>query len=259
MSSSYTNIRFIRSVQHEVVKHFVKLRKSRSYRMSHQSIIVDDKKSLLERKTPVKTLLIEKNAPIPPFAVENQVFFVSKEILLKISGLQSSPQYICEMAMPTYERLCDKNSILILDRVQDPGNVGTLIRSASALGWESVFLLGGCADPFSPKVIRSSKGGCLSLPIYQGTQTTLLEWLSRQGVMFIADGSGKSLAEIPSICHQGKKIALLLGNEGQGVCEEFKHLGHLVRVDMMEGVDSLNVSVAGGILMYELGKIACGK
>ena len=142
--------------------------------------------------------------------------------------------------------------ILLLEEVQDPGNVGTLIRAAAAFNFDGAILSDGCADPFSPKAIQASAGSVLSLWIRRTPGYTKLgARLKREGYRIVATdiyGNSKSLF------NSGKKVVLILGNEAKGVSNKMLKIADTVfRIPFnYHSVESLNVAAAGAICMYLL-------
>jgi len=137
--------------------------------------------------------------------------------------------------------------LAVLDAVQDPGNVGTLIRAAEALGAGGVVLLPGTVDPWNPKVVRAAAGASFRIPTVETTVAELTAWCRQRGVPLLAAAAGGEPAPRRAAA---RDAALVLGNEGAGVSDEV-----LAVVDGVVGVpqsgrtDSLNVAMAGAILM----------
>ena len=137
-------------------------------------------------------------------------------------------------------------SLFLLDSVQEPGNVGTLIRTAWALGLAGVLLGPGTADPFSRKGIRASAGGVFHLPLFENIGFEEVDSLILQGFsLYFADSGGEDYRKVS---YPGGSI-LALGNEGAGTSDWVRERGRAVGIPMAQGVDSLNVVVAGAILM----------
>ncbi|MCK6628626.1 MAG: RNA methyltransferase [Anaerolineae bacterium] len=142
--------------------------------------------------------------------------------------------------------------LLLLDKLQDPGNLGTLIRTADAVGVRGVILLEPCVDPFDPKTVRGTMGSLFTVPFARtkdaaGTLTRLAE----QGFRLVgADGRQGELPWQSEVLVG--PVALVLGNEARGLSPELRpHLHGYVRLPLRGHAESLNVSVAGGTLMYE--------
>jgi RNA methyltransferase, TrmH family len=137
------------------------------------------------------------------------------------------------------------NRILMLDDVQDPDNVGALIRSASAFGFLHVILSHKCADLYNEKVIRASKGAIFDVYVERKPLIDAIHILKEQQYqIYIADANGNE----KQVYHD--KIALILGNEGHGVSNDIKDVADGIVSIPTNNVESLNVGVAGGILMY---------
>jgi TrmH family RNA methyltransferase len=139
---------------------------------------------------------------------------------------------------------------LVLDRLRDPGNIGTLIRTADAVGASTVVVIEPAADPFDPRAVRSSMGSLFNLPLVRTDDIAgLFDGLRRHGLRPVgADLSGRTAWQ-PGVWHGG--VALVLGTEGQGLADDVRaELHDLVNLPMRGGAESLNVSIAGGVLMY---------
>lgn len=141
--------------------------------------------------------------------------------------------------------------ILVLDRVQDPGNLGTLLRTADGAGFLGVVAVKGTGDCYSPKVVRSAAGALFRIPILitNGPEETveLLRQHEVRTVVSVLEGSC-----VYDKCDLSGNVALIIGNEGNGVCDTFlEKAQQRVHIPMREGVESLNAAVAAGILMYE--------
>jgi TrmH family RNA methyltransferase len=247
-------IRTITSLQHPIVKHLVKLRQDRNYRYETGSVIVEGNKLIQEigPKHAIKTLLALNSDLIPPQLQAAEVFLVNESILEKISGMHSSEGLIAEIAMPQNASLKGKNLILAFDGVSDPGNLGTLLRSGLALGWQGAFILKNCCDPFNDKAIRAAKGATFSLPIATGTWKDL-EKIQKENQLtpFVADIQGTPLNKILKTTN----VLLILSNEAHGPSKQALSFCQPVTIPMSPQMESLNVSAAGAILMYTLGKI----
>ncbi len=149
-----------------------------------------------------------------------------------------------------FESVGDGN-VLVLDKLQDPGNIGTLIRTADAAGYKGVVAIKGCTDIFSPKVVRAASGSVFRVPVlFADTPEQAAGQLHKLGKTILSTGfdTDKYYYDID----MKKNVALVIGNEGNGVCKELTELADLkIKIPMCGVIDSLNASVAAGILMYE--------
>ncbi len=140
--------------------------------------------------------------------------------------------------------------IIVLDKVSDPGNIGTIIRTARATD-HKIILTKGTVDPYSPKVVRASMGAILDIPLIQSdSYEELVEVLKRNEIPIVgAILNGNTPFEELNLTNGG---AIILGNEGEGISEELiKKIDIGVTIPMEDKVESLNVSIAGALLMYK--------
>ena len=142
---------------------------------------------------------------------------------------------------------------LVLDSVQDPGNVGTIWRTADALGADGLLLVGGCADPYSPKVVRASMGACFRLPVYETDVDGLCALLERSNLPL----SATALREDTVSLEQAdlSRGAVVIGSEGRGVSPELlKRSGQTVKIPMRARCESLNAAAAATIILWEMAR-----
>ena len=142
--------------------------------------------------------------------------------------------------------------ILILDQLQDPGNLGTLIRTADSVAAAAIVLLEPCVDPFDPKTVRSTMGSLFTVPFMRTHQAeATLRSLSNQGYRVV----GADAAQGSTVWHGealAGPVALILGNEARGLSAELhSSIDRYVSLPLLGQAESLNVSIAGGVLMYE--------
>ena len=142
--------------------------------------------------------------------------------------------------------------ILVLDAVQDPGNVGTILRTAAALGADATIALPGTVDIWNAKVIRGAMGASFHHLCMQASLAELFEFLDGEGAtLWGADASGMTVADAVPL----KKLALAVGNEGAGLSSSVRERAtQTVSLPISASVESLNVAVAAGILLYQLRK-----
>ena len=247
------------SAQNPLIKHLIKLRENRSYRYSQGSIFIEGKKLIQE--------ITKFCSPIHLFATSPELlnflpitnispdssFLISPSIQKKLSNTLSPEGLFAEVPMPSlvsslksWEK---KKRILILENINDPGNLGTLFRSALAFGWKAIYLITPCCDPFNEKALRAAKGATFHLELASGTWKTIKEFLdATQKKILIADIKGETPNS--NIINRDKPFALVLGNEAKGVLNTTKHNQTCITLPISEQVESLNVATAGSILMY---------
>ncbi|MCE5188480.1 MAG: RNA methyltransferase [Eubacteriales bacterium] len=136
--------------------------------------------------------------------------------------------------------------VVTLDGVQDPGNVGTILRSADAFGASGVLLSPACADVYAPKTLRAAMGSTYHLPVWQGELTEELVRMKQQG-FFALCGDLRGSETLPALT---KNVSLVIGSEGSGVSAEVAALCAGYRLAMRGRAESLNASVAAGVLLY---------
>lgn len=211
----------ITSLDNPLVKHFVKLRCKKSYREEHNSLLVASKK-----------LIDELSQVVEPKKVLTEA---SEAVFCKITGQKSPEMIVAEFPLPEPSSLSGLDHLLVLDAVQDPGNLGTLVRTALALGWDGVLFLEGCCDPFNEKAFSASRGALFRLPFAFGSLDLI------DTPILVADLEGVKP-------EYRKRCALVLGNEGSGS----SIAGEKVTIPHKGEMESLNVAAAGSILMYAL-------
>jgi len=164
-----------------------------------------------------------------------------------------TPQGVCaSFTLPSPMRELPER-IVALDGVQDPGNVGTIWRTADAAGFQGILLSEKCADPAAPKVQRSSMGSTFRLPGERCDLTEKLTELKKQGYQLAAASlSGQDTSHFPGL---SGKICLIIGSEAHGVRQEILNLCDMnLKIPMRGGAESLNAAVAAGIMMYAIWK-----
>ena len=178
------------------------------------------------------------------------VVYVSESVMESISS-QKTPQHLLAVVR-TPDTGCPavypEGLIVALDRLQDPGNLGTILRTADALGARGILLSEDSVDPFSPKALRAAMGSTYHLPVWVGSLPEQLKICQEQGFVCIC-GHLKGGSEMPE---HGKKCVLVVGNEGNGVSDEVAELCALYRLPMQGKAESLNAAVFAALLMQKL-------
>ncbi|MGI6751328.1 MAG: TrmH family RNA methyltransferase [Anaerovoracaceae bacterium] len=142
-------------------------------------------------------------------------------------------------------------NILVIDRIQDPGNMGTLLRTSDAAGWSGIMIVKGTVDIYSPKVVRAAAGSLFRVPIlFVRDGEEALNLLRKHGKRILVTDPRSNTCYYD--VDMRENIALIIGNEGSGISKDFMAGGDcMVTLPMAEAVESLNAAVAAGILMYE--------
>lgn len=151
-----------------------------------------------------------------------------------------------------------RGALLVLDGVQDPGNVGTMLRTAEAAGFTAALLSPTCADAFAPKTARAAMGTLFRLPVWRGALPEALDWLGGRGFTRIATAlDGTPFDEALPVLRL--PLALLIGSEGQGISAEAMARADVrVTLPMRGRAESLNAAVAAGVLMYGIERVIHG-
>lgn len=241
----------ILSLQHPIVKHLVQLRSNKAYRDEHCSLLVTGINALKELSPTHHFLrvLVKKGCSVPFSYQSEETLVVSEEILKKITGLEQPEEVIAEIRQPLDTDISQCTRILLLDKVSDPGNLGTLLRTALAFGW-GVFHLEGGVDLFNDKVVRSSKGAIFRLPFSRGNEKALAALIAKKPwILLAADPTGDNVQERPP-CQN--PLILAIGNESQGLSPYISQKFQRVCLPMSGKMESLNAAVAGAIFMFLL-------
>lgn len=186
------------------------------------------------------------------------VYQLPEHIYAKLSDTDSPQGLMLIIKQKAYAlndlALSEKSFLLVLDRLQDPGNIGTLIRTADAMGVSAVICLNGTADIFSPKVVRSAMGSLFNLPIcHKIKEDDLLSFAKEHDLKLYATALDEQAKPSWSVNYQEKNIcAVILGNEANGISAKLLHSAdERIYIPMQGNAESLNVANAGAMIIYE--------
>ncbi|WP_165731983.1 TrmH family RNA methyltransferase [Streptococcus dysgalactiae] len=184
-------------------------------------------------------------------ADQEKVVLVSADVLKELTDSPSPQGIIAEVDMPQLAFPTDyQGKYLILEDVQDPGNLGTIIRTADAAGFDGVFLSEKSADVYNSKTLRSMQGSHFHLPIWRTDIYKICREMQEHNTLVLATTLSKVSVDYKTVPHQ-ESFALVMGNEGQGISAEMTTLAdQLVHITMPGQAESLNVAVAAGILIF---------
>ena len=220
----------------------------KKYRDKTRLFLIETKKVIFEAinagLVPQKVFVLEGKENI--FDINsNNVFVLSKSVFNEISSVVSSDGYIAVFEKPANQKKYDSGNFLVLDNIQNPDNMGAIMRTALATDFKQIFVIDS-VDEFSPKVIRASMGNQFKLQITHIAYDDVPK-LFKNANLFTASMEGKPVFDIKSF---SKNVGLVIGNEGRGVSEILKKMvANTISIPMQNGVESLNASVSASILM----------
>lgn len=294
--------KLIRSQNNQKIKHCVRLLTSSKYRSEQQKVILSGL-TLLEEIGPYmpeidsvfyigsqhEDVLDDPyryiDAPFVRQLLDNSTstYNVTSQIMSKLCNLTTvqDTHVAAEVDLPAFQDFLGYvpgtlGRLLVLERCQDPGNLGTLLRSCVAFGFDGVFLLPGCADPFNDKTIRASRGASFRVPMMTGGIDEWEDVVARHGLTAIAadigedelsDSGGRTggeaktgaLGTFDALDALGEvRVSLVVGSEGQGLSEEMRKRCRLVSIPMSGDMESLNVATAASIIMCLLSPSGSG-
>ena len=215
----------------------------------------------LEQKVSINSILLKESMVSSFSFIINQlhipVFQLADHVFDSVANSKTPQGVLAVLPIPTLSSIQHLGSlVLILDEVQDPGNVGTLIRTADATGFTGVLLSHTCADIFSPKVLQSTMGSVFHLPF--AITSSLPDTLQEMHIEMNYQILGATLNGFPFMNRSplSLPLGLVIGNEGKGISPEvIDKCTHLFQLPMKGKAESLNAAIAGGIMMYDLMKL----
>lgn len=213
----------------------------------------------------IRTLVFAKagkgNATVEQIAARTvakggDVLEVSEKIIAAITK-RDNPQMVVGVFDQQYHALASLkpkgNDVYVaLDRVRDPGNLGTVIRTADAVGAKGVILIGDVTDPYSIETVRATMGSIFAVPVFRATEAEFLAW--RKGFSGLVVGTHlKGAVDYRTIPYAGKPVVLLMGNEQQGIPDSLANAcDRLARIPQEGRADSLNLAIATGVMLFEI-------
>lgn len=207
----------------------------------------------------VRTLFVEKGCEerfatlLAKSPAGAEVYTVPGNVMAAISQVKTPQGIAAVVELPGSVPLNEQTGrLMLLENVQDPGNVGTILRTLDAAGFSGCILTPGCADPFAPKALRATMGSALRIPITFAEDTvSAVDALNARGYATIAAAlDGEPFYEREAL---GEKVCVLIGNEGQGLTREAQTAcTHRYKLPMRGGSESLNAGIAAAVMMYDL-------
>ncbi|TLS39167.1 TrmH family RNA methyltransferase [Pseudalkalibacillus caeni] len=185
------------------------------------------------------------------FNEKARVFTVTEKVMKEISDTETPQGIAAICTFPDETIKVQKGKFILLDSIQDPGNLGTIIRTADAAGYDAVILGDGCVDPYNSKVLRSTQGSIFHLPIVKANLEEFIKQLKEKQIPVYATevNGGRSYTSL----EKQDTFAIVMGNEANGVSKQVLQLAdERIYIPIFGEAESLNVSIAAGILMYQL-------
>ena len=242
----------ISSRKNPLLQQVKKLRSSRSERR-RQGLFVADGTKLLEEAVKywpgLQTVILSEGVEIPvPDHV--RVVRVPEDVMASLSPMEAPQGALFLGRLPEQTEFVPKKGMLILDGIQDPGNVGTILRTADAMD-VPVVLLEGCADPWSWKVIRATMGAAFRVPVVQAGWEEVRDKCRQAGIPIGVTALSERAVDIRSA--DLSEMALVIGSEGRGVRKEvLENADHELIIPMNPHCESLNAAIAAAIVMWEI-------
>ena len=243
----------ITSRHNPLMGHIRRLAGSAAYRWETGEFLCDSPKLLQEALLwQAEITAVVTISPLPWLPEHIRQVQVPEDVMASISPVKT-PQgvlFTCRLPQAPLPRSLTGRRYVLLDGVQDPGNVGTILRTLDAFDADGLLLTGGCADPYGWKAVRSSMGAVFRRPIYSGTPEELAVLLHRSGLPLY----GAALREDTVDARQADytRCTLAIGSEGRGLSREVLDLcGQTIRIPMSDRCESLNAAIAAAVLLWE--------
>ncbi len=246
----------ITSRQNPLMTRVRKLQKNRAARCAAGEYLGDGVKLLeeaLKNHAPLTAVIASFGVDLPPIPEGVRCVAVPEEVMASISPMEA-PQGVLFLARrpdtAPPEKLTGQR-YLVLDGVQDPGNVGTIWRTADAFGADGLILLNGCADPYGPKTVRATMGAAFRLPVWEMKEEELMRLLEAANIPLLGTALREDTEDIRG-CDLSR-AAVAIGNEGRGLSQSvLAQCGKTLRIPMRERCESLNAASAAAVVLWEM-------
>lgn len=242
----------LNSKDNRLIKLAKKLHNKKDRKENHLFIIEGEKliKDAIKSKVSISTIFVKGNLDLS-FQSKAEIFEISDDLMSYISTTESAPPCLAIAKIEEKNLNKAKNFVLVLNDLQDPGNLGTILRSAEASGVDLVVASKTTTDVYNPKVIRSAMGASFRIPfIYVEDINTFISELEKENFKIVMT-SPYAKDNFHEFNYLGK-IALFIGNEGQGLQKDLLKNFSSIKIPMMGEIESLNTSIATSIILYEI-------
>jgi len=245
----------ITSRQNPLCTHIRKLSSSASYRRQKGEFLCDSPKLLEEillRGGDLHTVVCTEDVPLPPIPTGVRVVAVPADVMESLSPAKT-PQgvlSVCGMPNRTLPETLSGKRYVVLDGVQDPGNVGTILRTADAFSADGLLLVNGCADLYNPKTIRATMGAVFRCPVWVCDVPHLRALLTASGLPLY--GAALRAETIDARTADYSRCAIAIGSEGRGLSAQMLDIcDRTVLIPMQAHCESLNAAIAAAVLLWE--------
>ena len=246
----------IRSNQNAMVKNYQKLQTSKGRKKAEAYMIEGEHlvEEAIQSNVSIQSLVVSEDHVqlYESWIQKYSTMIVSKEVFEKLSMTQTN-QGILAIVPLEKKTLVEvpKGRYLLVDAVQDPGNLGTIIRTSDAAGFDAVVLGEGCVDLYNDKVVRSMQGSQFHVAIYHENLTDVYEKLKGNKIPIAVTALHREAKDFKWLTGRDS-VAIVVGNEGNGVRYELiESADHVIQIPMFGQAESLNVAIATGVLMYQ--------
>ena len=245
----------ITSRQNPLCTHLRKLAASVSYRRRSGEFLCDSPKLLEEAllwQGDLHTVVCTEHAALPPIPEGVRLVQVPPDVMKSISPAETPQGVLSVCAMPdrTLPEKLEGKRYVVLDGVQDPGNVGTILRTADAFAADGLLLVNGCADLYNPKTLRATMGAAFRCPVWTCDVETLGALLGSSGLPLYGAALRKDTADARSV--DLSRCAIAIGSEGRGLSQAVLDLcDQTVLIPMRSHCESLNAAAAATVLLWE--------
>lgn len=247
----------IESTQNALVKYWKKLATTRKERERSGEFIVEGfhlVEEALKNKEQVLQLIVREGVDLPMlWPIDNVATVeISAAVAKEFAETETSQGVfaVCKQPLLEDDVMASWRKVLLIDAVQDPGNIGTMIRTADAAGLDAVILGKGCADIYNPKTLRSAQGSHFHIPVLRGDLEEWIEQLQDNDVPVFGTALDEDAVVYNDIEHTGA-FAIMMGNEGSGIQPQLLSMtDQNIIIPILGQAESLNVAVATGIVLY---------
>jgi len=241
----------ISSSSNSHIKQIVKIRKDKNTRKAEGKVLIVGKKAIqdAQKRKAIHTFITTKKI-VGKRPKAKKILQVTKKVMKKITNVKS-PEDVAAIIEIGEDEIKDKNYVLILDNISDPGNLGTIIRSANAFNFNLIIISNRSTDPYSEKALRAAKGATFFIPIKIFKENEIIDFIKDNKLnAYLADIKGVDIDKIDF----EKPIALIVSNESKGPSVWAKKIAKSFTIPIKKDIDSLNAAIAGSIAMFKMRK-----